>query len=433
MKKMQNEKDKIKELARSAFSGFEAEPPENMWSRIEQAKQRKRILPYWLIGMAASIALLLGIGLAVLNPFGEDNAITLKTPETASRESSAQPVSKTQSHGISTPQPAVSSERSSHQAALTPVNPGKVAGKPGNPVMALSGLPAYQTTTYQQPLEESIAGNTPGQPAKPAGSVDSLPASAVLTDPQVSLVVQSGIKKAPETEDQPEKPGPSSTADWQLAMNYTTSVGKESSGGDLLMSASQSQFSNDGFTSGIAEETAYFENIATTTHDVPLSLGFMLSRQLHRRWYFETGLLYTRLGYTMRTTQLSDSYQRSSSHLASLVLPLGIRFNLLEYKKISLFATQSAIIEKGTGIRSSTETYQSGQLTSTSDERTGIRGVQLSSLTGFGAGVKAGGNFSVYGQAGLQLFLLNRTQPFNIRSAHVAWPSFQIGVRMELR
>lgn len=431
---MQKETDKVKELARSAFSGFEAEPPANMWSRIEQAKQKKRILPFWLIAMAASVVVLLGVGLAVLNPFGEKAGRQSHTVETARQKPPAQSAGEPSSSGITSPQTVVSTESTPHLAALSPVKASIPAVSQLNSGNAVSEHPvsAY-TTTQQQLLTESAAGNDLHQLTMNTEGHDSLPASLVPEEPQSSLVVQSGVTQTPEAAVPPVKPGGNTTAEWQLAMHYTTSVSMESSGGDMLMSASESQYSNDGFTSGVAAETSYFENIATTTHDVPLSLGFMFSRQLHRRWFFETGLLYTRLGYVMKTTEINGTYQRYSSHLHYLGLPLGIRFSLLEYRKIGLFATQSAIIEKGTGSRSSTETYQSGVLTATADESAGIRGVQLSSLTGFGVGLKAGGNFSVYGQAGLQLFLLNKTQPFNIRSAHVAWPSFQLGVRMELR
>jgi hypothetical protein len=115
-----------------------------------------------------------------------------------------------------------------------------------------------------------------------------------------------------------------------------------------------------------------------------------------------------------------------------LGVPLGIRFAITERKRFGLFATQSVIIEKGITSSSYTDTYTQGVLSGSENNEAGIRGIQLSSLTGLGADVKIAGNLSAYGQAGIQVFMLNSTQPYNIRSARVAWPSFQVGLRMKL-
>ena len=104
----------------------------------------------------------------------------------------------------------------------------------------------------------------------------------------------------------------------------------------------------------------------------------------------------------------------------------------MERKRFGIFATQSVIIEKGIKSSNYTYTFTQGELSGSENNEAGIRGIQLSSLTGLGADVKIAGKMSAYGQAGIQVFMLNNTQPYNIRSARVAWPSFQVGLRMKL-
>jgi hypothetical protein len=93
---------------------------------------------------------------------------------------------------------------------------------------------------------------------------------------------------------------------------------------------------------------------------------------------------------------------------------------------------QSVVFEKGVSSSRTTNTYKGNSLTSTETVSFPVRGIQVSSITGMGAEVDVVKQLGFYGQAGAQVFFLNASQPFNIRSAHMVWPSFQLGLRFHL-
>jgi len=85
-----NDKKNIDRLFQEKFKNFEVTPDESVWEKIKahQEKDRKRVfaLPFWYraAGIAASIALLLGIGYVSLNnqEVIEENTIVVTPTDT---------------------------------------------------------------------------------------------------------------------------------------------------------------------------------------------------------------------------------------------------------------------------------------------------------------------------------------------------------------
>ncbi|NTW26358.1 MAG: outer membrane beta-barrel protein, partial [Lentimicrobium sp.] len=172
--------------------------------------------------------------------------------------------------------------------------------------------------------------------------------------------------------------------------------------------------------------------VENTTHNAPLTLGLLISRQIGKKWNLETGLVYTKLGYQIETSEINQTYHEYRSEIYYLGIPLGVRFGIIDRKRFGIYAAQSLIIEKGIAGRTYNDTYNQGLLTGSENNSVSIRGIQLSSLTGIGADLRIAPKISLYGQTGLQLFFMNASQPYNIRSARVAWPSFQLGLRVKI-
>ncbi|MBK6966493.1 MAG: outer membrane beta-barrel protein [Bacteroidales bacterium] len=426
--------DKIKKLAGSLLSQFEAEPPLDMWNRIElQIRKRKRRALLWYIATAASVIILLGVGFSLLTTDKGTVVRSDRSQVAVSEEGS----DLTGNKGVASEKqlksviPPVNSEVRNEKNPSDFNSENQASGIDQNiELSAVESTPVSEISIVNQQdilISEIITPKVNANDAHPDSiELVEVRTTQVVSDDKISPdILQPNVLQPPVT-DEPGK------GNWQLAMGYGTSSAAEMTNGESALKSQSGNFSYDGLTAEVANETSYFEEIENISHDAPLSLGFLISRQFGQRWFAETGLLYTRLGYMVKTYEMNNIYQQYSNELYYLGIPLGVRFAVLERKHFGIFATQSVIIEKGITSRGNTDTYTQGVLSGSENKETAIRGVQLSSLTGIGADVRISGNLAAYGQAGVQLFFLNSTQPYNIRSARMAWPSFQIGVRMNL-
>jgi hypothetical protein len=436
---MSDKNDKIKKLAGSVLSQYEAEPPADMWSRIElQTRRKERLVLFRVMAMAASLLLLLGVGFSLLMPASDPvtkskNLSENESPESENLIKETQKKSTSDYTGLSG---AGLAERPSNASPVNQTEKNRIFSS------------AQKGKTEGSMLSERLQESKPMQPEngqpEPALTEETIPAT-VTTEDVVAIAETANIVApedistvsisdltllAPDTP--PESSKNTGSNNWSLALGYGTSSTIDITQEDASLKSSGNNYSYDELSAEVANNTSYFEEVESTSHNAPLSLGFIISKKSGKRWYFETGLLYTRLGYHVKTFEMSNTYQQYNNQLYYLGVPAGVRFGILERKRFGIFATQSVIFEKGIASTGYTETYTNGILTNTESNKADIRGIQMSSLTGMGGDIKIAGNISVYGQAGLQLFFLNRSQPYNIRSARMAWPSFQVGLRMKL-
>jgi len=436
---MSDKNDKIKKLAGSVLSRYEEEPPSDMWSRIEmQTRRKKRLFLFRALAMAACVLLLLGVGFSLLMPGNEQKLKSDGLSENMEIES-VNPTQNTNHQAISDYTGLSGAGLAERPAITSPVkqveNHKNITTKKRDETLPSIVGDQLQKSDQEQTAIQSI---------EPELTIETLPlsVSAELVDEHATKtdIVKTQdagnagiIDLATLKPDEPVTPLTASAGNtWSLAMGYGTTSASEMAQQDASLRSSGSNYSYDGLTAEVANETSYFEEIESISHDAPLSLGFIISYQFSKRWYAETGLLYTRLGYQVKTSEQNNLYYQYANELYYLGIPLGIRFAIMERKRFGIFATQAVIIEKGITSSSYTDTYTQGVLSGSENSGASIRGIQLSSLTGLGCDVKVAGNFSVYGQAGIQVFFLNSTQPYNIRSARIAWPSFQVGLRMKL-
>jgi hypothetical protein len=436
---MSDKNDKIKKLAGSVLSQFEAEPPADMWSRIEmQTRRKKRLLLFRVLAMAASMLILLGVGFSLLMPDSD--------PGSKSRDLSQNKGSESRNLTRETSKQSATDHAGLSGAGLAKQPPiaSPVKQSENNKIIAYGQNGKTEGSMLGEQLQDTKPLQTDIKPPEQTLTEETIPVT-VSTEDVVAIVETAKITAPEDISDvsvtditllMPEPPQESSKSNgsnnWSLALGYGTSSSIEMTQQEAALNSSGGNFSYDELSAEVANNTSYFEDIESTSHNAPLSLGFIISKKTGKRWYFETGLLYTRLGYHIKTLERNNTYQQYNNQLYYLGLPAGVRFGILERKRFGIFATQSVIFEKGVVSTGYTETFTNGILTNTESNKTDIRGIQLSSLTGMGGDIKIAGNISVYGQAGLQLFFLNRSQPYNIRSARVAWPSFQVGLRMKL-
>jgi len=459
-------KDNLKDIVGSTLHNFEAEPPAELWNRIEGGlqKRHRRIVLLRNTSIAASLLLLIGLGITWFTTdllhTSDNNAISDRTtsnkeiryqPETSTSPNATKPSTsgnsessttkiksttgtrpdnKTQQQGASKKNkitvPLKNSERKSVIGTKTNIEkpylaevpeveqPGDLTNVPINKVEQPGDLTEIPTNKVEQPVDQTKV---------PIENIEQ----------PIDLAKVPMEIKLPTTINPVEPPASKSTdPSWSLAMGYGLSSGLDLTQNKEALTDDGSRYSHDDFTASLANGTSYFEEIENTIHDAPLALGITVDRRIARRLSVETGIMYTRLGFTVKTDDMSSFYRKYRNELYYLGVPVGLRYSFVERKRFDLYALQWLVLEKGISGKWYVDTYTNNVITETESTNHTIRGIQLSTITGLGGEFKLAGKFYLFGQGGVQVFYLNDTQPYNIRSSRVAWPSFQAGLRIGL-
>lgn len=471
---MQENKDNIKDLAGKALRNFEVQPPSDLWSKIESGlvHRKRKILIFRYSSIAASFLLLIGLGVGYLN-YNEDisspeKLIAGKTENSKSEsKETTKPAAKSGNTSTekSTPGNTTANDKStngknssgneaggtipgktapanaspdkagktnSNPAGIKKSQPVKPAGSKDNSIRNQTNLIAQQENQQNIHDSDQVNSNTgvglaAEQPSFEPQSQEIIPAVAlpqVITPPaDLAIVTPDNISPGPDND---------YNSSWSLALGYALSSGADFSNETDALDDGSRGYSHDQFTAEIANETSYFEEVDNTIHDAPLSIGFTIDKQLTRRLSFETGLIYTRLKFRVKTNELDPYYKEYRNELTYLGIPAGIRYSFVQKKKYDLYALQWAVLEKGISGIWYTDTYNNDVIESSESNKDKIRGIQFSSITGIGAQYKMAGKFYLFGQGGMQVFYLNKTQPYNLRSTKAIWPSIQAGIRLKL-
>lgn len=419
--------DFLKEQVGSSMRNFEAEPPAGLWNQIEAGiqKRHKRIILLRYSTIAASLLLLVGVGVTYLN---RDHQPEInKAP--VSLKSTVSPTSAPLQLN-----PAL--QKINHRSIKSNLasDPSKASVKStSQPYIAQSAEPKTQPVTQPVTIKEELAETPLVNPPKPVVPPEDAAKELAIVPvvPPVEVKEESAETPVDLAMKEPAKAKPANHP--SLALTYGLTSGTDLSQNQEAFSRDGgNQYSYDDFSASLANRTLFFEEIEGVDHDAPLALGIAIDLPITQRLFFETGLLYTRLGYRVRTDVFSSSYSEYRNEFYYLGLPLGARYSFLERKRFDLYALQWIVLEKGIAGRYYIDTYQNDEIRNTESNHESIRGVQLSSVTALGGAIKITGNISLFAQGGVQVFFLNGTQPYNIRSNHIAWPSFQAGLRIGL-
>lgn len=420
---MVDNKDKIKELFKAGLENFQLSPPPDTWNRIQQ-RRRKRRLFVWYRAAAASLLLLLGMGgLLYVNFSGNETIISESIQQDHADDDILTPESETD------------------------LLPSRVSDK------TLPLGHTFHYLTYQK-LENKYLFTTL-RTEMVNRSITNLRALGVIADhiyqldhDEVALAEQETGIDTPESETTAlppadlsqlydpvtfDTPSANKYKGWNLALGYGTNPSFAMPDEDYVIEETRSTFAHDEFTSDMAYETAYFEQIESTEHKHPVGLGFMAGYALSKRWEIETGLVYTRLTSVNSTYKMNGFHKEYETSIYYLGAPVGLRFNVVHRDLWKLFLNQSFVIEKGLRNRFSTYYMDNDVEVNVESTYAPVRGIQLSILSGVGIDLTISKQFSLYGQGGIQYFFLNESQPYTIRSTNPLWPSIQTGIRYNFR
>lgn len=443
---MKENKDSLKQMARNALNQFEAKPPEGMWDRIQSAMQRKRrrILIFRYSAIAASLLLFLSLGISY---FDVTDLVSNHKPVIADKTEIKKEINQpTNSKGNKSTVKLPASKQiqvNKHEEAknirsktINNTQNSKSDYEKFNSAKKIEIGDKTQTARLNLSQENQKRNdNITRLGTKNKTLIYSMLkrenyTMALLPSPESDSV--NPVYNLPTNLPDQSITTPSKDDKWDLAINYGVTSGTDFNQNGESMNTDRSSYSHDEFSAYLANETSYFEEVQNTVHDAPLTLGITVDKSILPRLSFETGLLYTKLGFRVKTDEFSSFYSEYRNQIHYLGVPAGLRYSFMQRKRFDLYTLQWFILEKGIAGRWYVNDYGNNTLLSSETNHHSIRGIQFSSLTGVGGQIKLGHPFYLFGQAGVQVFFLNKTQPYNIRSAHVAWPSFQVGLRIGL-
>lgn len=404
---------------REAFRDFARQPDPALWGRIDAAmRRRKRTILFARFAAAASLLLLFSIGAWFV--FQQEDTGTAPHPYVVQETPDETKETTTPADDPVTfkdPLP----EKKSELAEIIP----KRKKEHVSPVKIPVDIPVSDVsessveTAITDPVEEIL----PSTPVE-------LPAETLPTLAEQQKPVSTEPEPVYQIEDfLPEKP---EERKWQLALGYGTIQGQAVSDASESYNRQMANFGEDPYSSKISRETSQFSNIENTAHAQPITLGFVVNRNFSGAWGFETGLLFTRLKTTSTTNEVNHEFTEYGSEILYLGLPASVRLNMIRGRRLGMYISQGVVVEKGIRTRHYSRHFIFDEPKHLHDETYMAEGVQLSSLTAIGFEFRLTRLLSLYAQPGLQVFFLNQTQPYNIRSSSAIWPSLQTGLKFQL-
>ncbi len=407
-----------------SFREFEYAPAPAIWSRVEAGLHRRRkIVLFTTLAAAATLLLLFGISGWM---FYRNMMIDLSPAIVSKQEIKPAPEQKTIADQLSTTPakttPKINPERKS--TAIQPPDPGKK--------MMVAELTESAAFVQDGSKEEYLSEMQTINPEESEPMPDDAPVKIEKKEAPATDYSTEDLSLFDLTlyDDYPDEK--SKEKSWKLGLGYGTTSGNSEGNPSISYESNSANFTDDYFSNELAAETKRFEDLENTSHAHPITIGILVNKALSETWSLETGLLFTKLKTTASTNPVNNSYTEYISEILYIGVPLSVRFSIISKRRFGLYASQGLVLEKGVKTWYSTNNYHNGELTDSQSTSYTAEGVQLSSLTSLGVEYKLSDLISIYLQPGFQVFFLNETQPFNIRSSSPFWPSVQTGLRFQL-
>lgn len=418
---MKAEKDSIKKLFSEGLYDYEVSPPPGVWDAINKTRRQPKLLLWRWTAAAASLLLLLGLSALF---FMKQPAIQEKQAYETELQKPEPGIEKPAERIWVQTLPGLSSVYNLRQLETAKMHDYTALASTHFSDLYAATMPQWYPEDEEPELTES------------ADKAEEEMMLAMEQSKQLSKEAVALLQRQLEELNQLDKElEESKTQDrkWSLALGYGMSPSVAMPEEEPTVELTRASFSHDEFTSDLAYETSYFEQIHSTEHSFPISFGLLAGMNVSKRWQFETGLIYTRLSTVSRTLEMAGRYKTYQSTINYLGLPVGMRYDIVQKRSWQLYASQAVIIEKGIRYAYTTNFYDQDELIDSETTHTSVWGIQLSSLSSMGVNLPLSDYFSLYAQGGLQLFFLNEKQPFSIRSTRTFWPTAQTGLRFRFQ
>jgi len=405
-------KDRLEKIISDKLSGLQVNPPAYVWEGIMVARKRKIRLLYFRVSAAAAVLLVL-----VSLPFMLTRHDSLPEKNTLTN---TEIVGQPDSHAKSLPQDAeLSYNASINTSDSEPLTHKTQLAVQSNRLLVRSD---FAVSTEKTEVESTLELTEIQHEVIIAESADTDPATQLQQKKYQEIDALKGLEI--------ESAGGNSKK-FQLTLAYQGTPSGSMSGEDFNLLTNASKFGPDPFQSSMAYRTSFYKEIESTDVRPPMSFGFKLSYYTTDRLSIESGLLFTELSTISKTLEMNSAYHEFEQSLYYIGLPVGLRYDIFKRKTFTVYVAQSVVFEKGVRAINKVYNYEKSFLKSSEKSVAPINGFQLSTLSAVGLDIPMFAGFSFFGEGGFQVFYLNHTQPFNIRSAKPLWPVMHAGVRFK--
>ena len=321
------------------MEGYEEAEPEGLWDAVQAglAPRKRRVAVWWYvagIGLAAAAAVLLAVLLwkpsPAVSPVPEDRLVeeVPVVPET--------PVPEEVFPADELPAPVSRRPKASPAVEAPEEEPEEV------PEVAPAETPA-----------EAPAPETPREPKKAPSAPDPIPQEWIPA----------------------EVPTPNTRRSGRLQVSVRT--------GGLLAQAATSSYQGVGLTpypvtkaSDLTPELVNRNRESNTDvqHRMRLRVSAQIAYAFAPRWSGGTGLTYSSLQSTY-TTSAGNSISEEKTDYSYLGIPLFVQLKVVEYKRLSLYATAGGMFEIPLGAVTHSKIYSGSNVLSENVRNTDVRGV----------------------------------------------------------
>ncbi|MDR0537696.1 MAG: PorT family protein [Tannerellaceae bacterium] len=167
------------------------------------------------------------------------------------------------------------------------------------------------------------------------------------------------------------------------------------------------------------------------THKIPLSFGFSVNRFISSKWSVSSGLSYTLLRSEWEPTATGYGY-KTQQHLHFIGIPLNVIYRIMEYNKITLYASAGGMVEMNIAGHQETEKFLGGIKVNDPPIITHERMKELQLSVGAHAGISYPLFFpvSAFAELNASYYFDNRSRIETIYSQKPFYISPQFGLRI---
>jgi hypothetical protein len=411
---MNNQEDQIKDYFSAKLRNWSTEPPKGAWEAVQAAQRRRQTMFIFRVSaIAATLLLLLSLPFMMIRKTSDHYA---EQPSTASI---SVPAPEEKLLGSNPPNNTNQPAQNSFEATQKPEQSIVMALKTSAILLENLTDNAHEADNYL--MNNDLTSQNEEQ------------ANNQLTEEEIqnALVSMLADLKQPESGPENERQNKERLRP-SVALAYNVTPAALTGENGLFANILNYRFGPDPFQGNMAYETRNFKDVQESRLEAPFSAGLRFSLAASQRLAFETGLSFTRLNTFTKTFPLDGVHFEYNQMLIYIGIPLGMRYDLLQTRLINFYISQNVMAEKGVAAINTINKFEKERTIGKMKLYDVVQGFQLSTTTSAGLGLNLHKYISFYAEGGLQIFYLNHTQPFNIRSSKNLWPVYQSGIRVNL-
>lgn len=405
MKGELNHRDDFEAILQETMAEETVQAEAHVWDNIEAAiteENKRRGVIWWTWGLAAGIALLAGLFL-VQNELSSGGVVverigTIEHGTTSSDDKS-----------ITNSSPEESPAHETNEENPLPDSQSTASHGSGN------------NSSSKKEAKQDWSGSVKVRATEKPAPMDYLKGLSItaLSDEAPITMTRSDVVLEEILDDPTSQPKA-----WNLGGNVQ-SGNKSSSQLETVMAADPERGQVHGNSIASVSEASFA--VDHKTHHVPMTIGFMVGRQLSKRLSLNTGLNYTRL---VSTWGQADVAHKLQSHYVGV--PAILNWEFLQSKKFKMYSSTGLLFEHGIASIQST-TMEINGAKSIQKYREPTPGFQGGIIAGFGMEYIVAKRVGLYLQPAVTTWVVNVNQPASIRTSQTLAPTLQLGARFQIK